>query len=75
MPPTTQLRLAPSDDDHLSSNSGFTGVKGFESTRHMIIIVGDESDVHGVARHAKREVGFIHTRKHYVCASLVQNAV
>ena len=36
----------------------------------MIIIVGGESDVHGMARHAKREVGFIHSRKHYVYTSL-----
>ena len=43
--------------------------------RCMIIIVGGESDVHGMARHAKREVGFIHSRKHYVYTSLVQNAV
>ena len=40
----------------------------------MIIIVGGKPDVHGAARLSER-VGSMHAHKHYVCASLVQNAV
>ena len=44
-------------------------------TRQMIIIVG--GDLMCRARHGmlSERVGFMHARKHYVCASLVQNSV
>ena len=41
----------------------------------MIVIVGGKPDVHGVTRHAKRKVGSMHSRKHYVCTNLFQIAV
>ena len=40
----------------------------------MIIIVGGKPGVHGAMRHAKQEGG-VCACKHYVCASLVQNAM